>query len=419
MTGPLLAHPLAWSRQLIRIIQSTDKPSCILMPCNATAEFGESSHSRKTATRLLLLAVAATSFFPACATRVTDEANGPAPSGPALSEFFRLGDEAAGDTILFGGIGELVAVDGAGRIFVGEQQDPRIYAFTADGDLFGTIGRQGSGPGEFERIGSIYTGPGDTLYVFDSRLERMSAYEPNGLELAYDFTVSQDSLGLPYRLVGVLDTGFLMTFGLPVTPDDVMPDGRLYLMRVDWTGQVMPPPVHDLPASEWLASRDADFRFVLRMPFGRNPVFRLGSGGSLYSGWTESVDIAVTMPDGAQSSAVTHTLASIPLTRQEIERYIESLPALFRSHIVKADLPATKPAYETFVVDDRRRVWIKATPPSTADSTAQWLVFGADGGLHGQLSLPVTVNLRVIRGDRAYAEDRGDVTTLVVYRIQD
>lgn len=389
------------------------------MPCNATAEFGESSRSRTIATRLLLLAVAATSFFPACVTRVTDEANGPAPSEPALSEFFRLGDEAAGDSILFGGIGELVAVDGAGRIFVGEQQDPRIYAFTADGDLFGTIGRQGSGPGEFERIGSIYVGPGDTLYVFDSRLERMSAYEPTNLDLAYDFTVFPDSLGLPYWLVGVLDTGFLVTFGWPVTPGEALGERRLYVMRVDWTGQIIPPPVHELPASEWLVSVEGEDRFAIGMPFGRDPVLNMGPGGTLYSGWTESLDIAVIAPDSMQSTAVTHVLAPIPLTRDEIERFVEESSEWYRNAVLDADLPATKPAFETFVVDDRGRIWVKATPQSVADSTAQWLVLGADSGLHGQLSLSVTVNLRVIRGDRAYAEDRGDVTTLVVYRIQD
>ncbi len=390
-----------------------------IMPCKSMADFREASCSRETTASLLLLAVAATSFLPACATRVRDEAIGPVPSGPVLSELFRLGDESTGDSLLFGGIGELVAVDRAGRIFVGEDQDPKIYAFTASGALFETIGQRGSGPGEFERLGSILVGPGDTLYAFDSRLERMSAFEPDSLNLAYDFTVFQDSLGLPSRLVGALNTGFLVTFGWPITPGDAMAERRSYVMRVEWAGQAMPPPVHYLAASEWLVSGEGEDRFAMGMPFGRDPVFRMGPGGRLYSGWTESVDIAVTTPDGLQSGYVTHALASLPLTREEIERYVEGRVDWYSEAVLEADLPATKPAYETFVVDDRARIWIKATPPSVADTTAEWHVLDAESRLLGQLRLPATTNLRVVRGGRAYAEERSDEPTLVVYQIQE
>ena len=391
--------------------QTEDK----LMLYDTNAEFRESSRPTVWTTCLLLLAVAATSFFPACVTRVKDEANGSVPSGPELTEFFRLGNEAGGDSILFGGIGELVAVNDANQLFVGEQQDLKIYAFTTEGDLFKTIGQEGSGPGEFGRLGSIYIGPDDTLYVFDSRLDRMSAFDPDELDLAYVFPIDRDSLGMPSRLVGVIDTGFLVTFGWPITPwEETAAERRLYVVRVDWTGQILPPPVHYLPAAEWLVSKVGNDPFAIGMSFGRDPVLRMGPGGKLFSGWTESVNIAVISAEGAQSNTVTHAL-----TRQEIERYADGRADWFRQAVLAADLPATKPAFETFVVDDRDRIWIKITPPSVADTTAQWLVLDTNSRLLGQLHLPVTVNLRIIRSDRAYAVSRGKATALIVYQIRE
>ena len=314
----------------------------------------------------------------------------------------------------------MVAVDHSGRIFVGEHRDSRIYVFAADGSLVEAIGRRGSGPGEFASLESIYAGAGDTLYVFDSGLERMSAYKPDDLELAYDFPASEDSLGWPYWLVGVLDTGFLVTYGWPATPDDAVEDRRMHVMRVDWTGQVRPPPVYDLPGSEWLFSGEGADRIAMGKPFGRAPVFRLGPGGKLYAGWTESVDITVIAPDGTYGHTITHALAPIPLTRDEIERSVEGISEdRFREFILEASLSATKPAYETFVVSDHGRIWLKVTTPSIADTTAQWLILNAESQLRGKVELPVTSNLHVVRGDRAYAVTHSEEISLVVYQVRE
>ena len=46
-----------------------------------------------------------------------------------LVETLRIGEEENADDIIFGGISGLIAVDGTGRIFVGEGQDPKVYVF--------------------------------------------------------------------------------------------------------------------------------------------------------------------------------------------------------------------------------------------------------------------------------------------------
>lgn len=63
--------------------------------------------------------------------------------------------------------------------------------------------------------------------------------------------------------------------------------------------------------------------------------------------------------------------------------------------------------------------WLKVTTPSIEGTTAEWLVLDGDSHLLGTVELPKSIRLRVIRGDRAYGEDRGEVTTLVVYEVQE
>ncbi|MYF64405.1 MAG: 6-bladed beta-propeller [Rhodothermaceae bacterium] len=167
--------------------------------------------------KVLACLILTISFLPSCATENTGGTEDSISYGFELTELFRLGDESRGDTILFGSIGELVAVDGSGRIFIGEQQDPIIYVLNTDGNLIKTIGREGSGPGDFQRLSSIRISSADTLYIHDSDLGYSSVYEPERLELAYSIAVPHDdSLGKSYSLVGTLDTGFLFTYGRPI-----------------------------------------------------------------------------------------------------------------------------------------------------------------------------------------------------------
>ncbi|HQW66021.1 MAG TPA: hypothetical protein PLJ23_03220, partial [Gemmatimonadales bacterium] len=64
-----------------------------------------------------------------------------------------------------------------GSIAIGQAQDQAIRYFNAQGDPIGRIGRSGEGPGEFRmmlRAGWL----GDTLWVFDNMLRRVTLIAP-------------------------------------------------------------------------------------------------------------------------------------------------------------------------------------------------------------------------------------------------
>ncbi|MCY4673074.1 MAG: hypothetical protein OXD43_04790 [Bacteroidetes bacterium] len=65
-----------------------------------------------------------------------------------LEEVLRLGDESAGDTILFGSISQ-IAVNGRGDIIVAESDPKLIHTFGSEVPTWSLVGGQGQGQGEY------------------------------------------------------------------------------------------------------------------------------------------------------------------------------------------------------------------------------------------------------------------------------
>lgn len=83
-----------------------------------------------------------------------------------------IGGAEADDDASFGRIGGL-AVDANGRVFVADAQDLQIRVFSPTGASLARIGRSGSGPLEFKRLGPIGFGPDRLLWARDEGNARM------------------------------------------------------------------------------------------------------------------------------------------------------------------------------------------------------------------------------------------------------
>ena len=356
------------------------------------------------------------------AVYASNEGQGPRTAGSVPIELIKvltIGDANDDNGVFFGRISGLVAVDGKGRIFVGEGQDPQIYAFTAQGKLLASIGAKGNGPGEFARVTSVHTGPGDTLYVFDSGPKRISAFDPATFDLAYDVSVAADS---PDRrvtdLIGVLETGFVVTYEDPAGPGtDFASERYMYTKITGRKGRVVFNPMVRAPALAWMVIEDEDYRTFVSRPFGRGPVIRLGPDEHIYSGSTESIDIAITAADGTPRKPVRHPLEAIPVTKSELDERLENHSVNTSRRLRALDLPKTKPAYSTLVVGDSGRIWVRLTKSDPNAPTAEWLVLNTESQVVGELDLPSSVYLQVVAAGRAYAVDYADGVVLTVYEI--
>lgn len=384
-----------------------------LFPCHLNAE----SLSR------LTIAILLCALLTACSKDSGKASNSESIPQVVLVPALTIGSETSPDGVLFGRVADLVAVNSTGRIYVGDRQASTIYAFTAQGKLIDEIGQQGDGPSEFALLSQIRIGPGDTLYASDSRGQfthkRISAFEPTAHSLAYEFTVSEDSMGFrPGQLVGVLDTGFLIEWYKFPRPEDGTGLSELYVFAqyVDWAGLRVQNPLVRLPGKSWLAA-DLGSEFVASViPFGPVPFIRFGPGGHVYSGLSASVDVTITAASGVPIGSITHELEAIPLTSAELEEHLEGLFSDSAQRL-RPFTPKAKPAYSSFIVDDEGRIWVRLTPADEEADTSSWLILDTESQVRGQVTLPSSMSLEVIAARRAYAISSADGLTLEVFDI--
>ena len=73
-----------------------------------------------------------------------------------------------------------VAVDSAGQLHVADSGSASVRVFSATGDLVGSYGGYGGGPGQLIAPSSIARGPDGRLYVADPRAGLISVFDENG-----------------------------------------------------------------------------------------------------------------------------------------------------------------------------------------------------------------------------------------------
>lgn len=93
-----------------------------------------------------------------------------------LTERFRIGSERGLDDS-FGRIRD-IQQDRKGRVYIIDPTLMRVLLFDSTGRKVGTIGRQGDGPGEFQGPWKVFIGRGDSVFVVDLSLARLSVFSP-------------------------------------------------------------------------------------------------------------------------------------------------------------------------------------------------------------------------------------------------
>lgn len=137
--------------------------------------------------RLLLTGIGLAVLVPvAC----TDHAGSGTPAGRSLS-LPTVSDTLAPDLVIgredgrpeeaFGRIAD-IEVGSEGTIYVIDQQASAVRVFDAGGSFVRSIGREGEGPGEFQRPGQIALSPDGGVWVYDYAMRTVIALDSLGRE---------------------------------------------------------------------------------------------------------------------------------------------------------------------------------------------------------------------------------------------
>ena len=335
-----------------------------------------------------------------------------------------LGDESAGDTILFGSISQIV-VNGRGDIIVAEDNPFLIHSFGSNGAYLGPIGGQGQGPGEFLYFSGPVIGPADSVYLWELLTNRVLIYDPDDFSWVRSIEVGDDGDKQINSLIGVIENGFIVAKSLPpfLESDDglwsINDDYHYELTKVNSNGSYEGGLFGTVAAGEMIYNiqENRGLNFI-SVPFARSPPWAVGPDDELYYGWSDAIEITLVSADRATREVISCGHDPVPITEAEME---EEQPedALFREILAAHEPHETKPAFQTFVVDEMDHVWTKL---STREDVvqAEWLILDRESQAVGSVTLPVAVNLEMIRGGYAYGryQESGEAPMVVVYEIQ-
>jgi len=345
-----------------------------------------------------------------------------APEGDPDHEFYQI----AGATRLSDGT---IVVANAGT------QQLRFYA--ADGTLLRSVGRKGSGPGEFQMLMMMIGTPGDSLLTFDGMNRRMSVFGPDGGHVR-DFGGTEATNPILMLVQGRLNDGSYVAqvanrqFGPAMFERKAGPTrDSVYILRLDSAGTpvdtlgLFPGPRSDVQMIEF-GGRTVPMPIMI--PF--SPTAHVATAaGQVYVGVSDSYEIGAYTPSGELTALIRRPYQPRPVTEVEIEdtrarltEMIEDQSNPFAAQIGEAyrnvTYPETMPAFGEMIVDRAGYLWV-ADPVGIPDEPRIWSVFDRDGVWLGRVSTPPRFNVREIGMDYllGHATDDLEVERVLLYAL--
>lgn len=320
--------------------------------------------------------------------------------GPPEYTFSRVADVAVGEDR------SIIVSDAAAR---------EVRVFSADGTYQGTVGRRGEGPGEFQATPMFADLSGDTLFTFDARARRVSAFLTTGQLLA-ETSLRTDDFGFITSALR-LDDGSYVSQSNWVAPERAM---AVYDLRLELDSVVVE---HFGPAAsvvdtlrllgdQYRARSVAGLeggRFLTRQmttPYSPRAVVAV-DGSRLIAGrsddfaleWihpTEGLDMVVRV-SGVQHPATADELRAREEATLREDFGDQEIPPEIRRAFIEY-LPERLPAFRDVVVSDRGAVWVSLTEFDLSEGL-DWLVFSDTGELLGLVHTPPDFRLGAVRDD--------------------
>ena len=340
-----------------------------------------------------------------------------------------------------------------GSIYVLDRQVPAIRHYDGQGKYIRTIGRSGSGPGEYRSASGLAAMRDGRLLLWDTGNWRINIYSDDGSALTQWLTPSgsagsssaQFSRALMVDTAGVVITRkmiFSRDFNnRPIVWIRFQPDGSL----IDTIKAPAAP--RETPS---LIAQQANASMSAPLPFAPRRVVVMSPLGYFVAGFPDRYAFELHQPGGSVVS-VRRDVKPEPVSRTERAEARRDIEDRMRNTDPNwswngPDIPDTKPLYSDIHVGLDGRVWVALVPesgPRIGNSSmsmgignpgvrrpppaqdrapahpALYDVFEPDGRYLGQVQVPGRVSSVLRRGDQVWAVafDSEDVPRIKRYRI--
>ncbi|HEU4827720.1 MAG TPA: hypothetical protein VFT04_00860 [Gemmatimonadales bacterium] len=330
---------------------------------------------------------------------------------------WRVGE---GPTLELGGpegiaVGEVVGLvrTEAGAIAAADGRAQIIRVFAPDGRLVRSVGRQGSGPGEFQALAWLGA-HADSLLAFDLLTRRVTLFgtgrpritqlQAQGPALTAplgrfgDGTLLVVSGGAMFPFAGGegdarRDSAQLLRFGA----DGVVRDT---LVRIAW-GETF---------GVAIGSGEGRFLAPMPRPFGRRTSVVL-AGEEVVIGEADRYEVKVVDASGKLLRRIRRPHDPVPVTPEAIAAYKATIrlptgsrglqariDSALMSALDSAPFPATLPAYERVLVDEGGNIWVLEYAVRL-DQPRRWSVFTREGQWLGDVLTPPGLRVKDIGED--------------------
>lgn len=289
-----------------------------------------------------------------------------------------------------------VKSDSEGRIFLPDQRALQIHVFDSQGDYVTSIGREGSGPGEFLSLLKIYIDQSDKIIAFDVRQARNIIFTENNdsWEPEYIFMIE----GQRYSIESVDSLGNVI---LRQSPPQRPEPGAYWYEHELATGNL----TSGLKEQNVLTFKErgnlvSDNGAMQSIPFGRTTIVSTDPMGNIYLVWNEKFELKTYDATMQLIDSFSVPIPNQPISSEERNEAIDRLGNNFKS-LGREHIPETKPVISNMFVDGNRNIWLQ-----TYDSP-EYLVLDPEGTPIGSFDLEDDLRLVNVDKDRLYALKMG------------
>lgn len=319
--------------------------------------------------------------------------------------------------------------DDEGRIYVLDRQVNQLRIFSPEGVHVRSVGRTGSGPGEYQSANGLEWLSADSLLVIDQEGNRYSVLSREG---DYVRSVSRRLGFYGWVFRGGLVEGLVHEQSGVRDGDDYLPAYLRNPIRGPGLGGAEPPlgdtvllPVPQAPLYESFSVRTERGGMSMGVPFAPSSVYHLDREGTVWHGHGGEFRVFRSTVTGDTLTEIVLASDPTPVTEAEVMEW-EAGPSVQQFREMGGDLdmgriPESKPYFDGLYMDADGFLWVSV--PSAPGQVVLAIV-DPEGRYLGRLDIDgmerdVYVD-PVVRNERLYfvGRDELDVQRVYVFRIE-
>lgn len=244
--------------------------------------------------------------------------------------------------------------DSKGRIFLTDQRALQIHAFDPQGDYLTSIGREGSGPGEFRSLLRVYIDGKDQIFAFDVNQAKNIIFAENSERWESDqiFMIEGQRYGIESA-----DTDG--NVALRQSPPQYPEPGAFWYEHELATGNLSA----GLTEQNILTIKDMGYLYsgdgtLKRIPFGRTTIVATDPEGNIYFVWNDKFEMA---KYNAKMEFIDSLNVNIPnqsISTEERRSAMDRVGNNFRS-LAREHTPDSKPVINNMIVNKNGDIWLQ------------------------------------------------------------